>query len=171
MPTSPQDWALSYYKQASAEWRAYHTLSQTRDLPICIPLHVLQMAMEKLGKAHRLRSGDIDVEYAKSHHTAFEKMVAAILSAQGHQIFRDLNQFDRRKTHNQLIELARDIERLCPAVDPTNTPQNSEYPWEHGGHIHVPSEWHFSEITKQLKSPVGLRLFKVVAVALSTFAK
>jgi len=118
--------------------------------------------MEKLGKAYRLRRAASSIAAANTHHVAFEKSVAAILSARGRQIFSGMKPGTVRFLRLHLRELARDIERLCPAVDKVNTASNSEYPWESGGQLFVPVEYEFTEITRRFKGTNGVRMMKVI---------
>lgn len=124
MPTTADDWADAYLKQAKAEWRVWKELCQTSGIPECVRLHLLQMSMEKLGKAYRLRLGATSIDDATRHHVAFEKTVSAILNAKGRQLFQRLHARNFRIMKFHLLELARDIERLCPAVDKVNTASN-----------------------------------------------
>lgn len=107
MPLTQDDWADGYLKQAKAEWVVWNTLRDTSDIPECVRLHLLQMSMEKLGKAHRLRHGALSIEAASKHHVAFEKTVAAILSARGRQIFSGMKPDTVRFLKPHLRELAR----------------------------------------------------------------
>lgn len=162
MPLTAEDWADAYLKQAKAEWRVWNDLRNTPGIPECVRLHVLQMSMEKLGKAHRLRQGTTSIEDANKHHVAFEKTVSAILSARAGRIFQGLNPATVRFMKPHLRELARDIERLCPAVDKVNTASNSEYPWESGGQLFVPVDYPYTEITRRLMGTDGMRMMKVI---------
>ena len=48
-------YAQGFYDQGWSDWQAYGVLTRAKELPRCHPLHYLQMACEKLGKAYRLR--------------------------------------------------------------------------------------------------------------------
>lgn len=162
MPLTPDDWADAYLKQAKAEWRVWNDLRETPNIPECVRLHMLQMSMEKLGKAYRLRQGATSIDDANTHHVAFEKTVNAILAVRARQLFPNLKPNNIRFIRTHLGGLARDIERLCPAVDRVNTASNSEYPWESGGQLFVPVEYSFEGITRRLTDPKGVRMMKVV---------
>jgi len=163
MSASADDWADAYLRQAKKEWQVWLMLRATTDIPECVRLHLLQMSMEKLGKAYRLRRRATTVEDARSSHLSFAKTVSAVLNVRGREIYPDLDDYTLRFLKRFLVDLARDIERLCPSVDKDNTKSNSEYPWEHGGSVVVPAEYTFTIFDRLNPWNVnGLRMMKLI---------
>ncbi|HEV8551544.1 MAG TPA: hypothetical protein VGQ57_20995, partial [Polyangiaceae bacterium] len=134
-------YASAFIAQARSDWQAYRVLEQSEVAP-CHPLHYLQMVCEKVAKAYRLRDTQAPVDQLVSTHSGFSKFISAFFAA----VLKDeyvgksaqlasLIQFSRR--------LAREIEKLAPAVDRLSTPENAEYPWERDGHVTAPCEFGF----------------------------
>jgi hypothetical protein len=53
--------------------------ARAKDLPRCHPLHYLQMACEKLGKAYRLRNPRADVDAIVTRHVGFTQFINEFL--------------------------------------------------------------------------------------------
>lgn len=166
MPT-PDEWAVALARQAKADISTWNYL-QTADLPECKKLLFLQMACEKLVKAHLCDQGSAPSSLQSSHaYTAKNlpgviRVQLTILRAKP-KLIRAIVSFTKR--------IAREIELLAPAVDDGGRrPDNCEYPWEDRGHqLWVPVDWTF--FTDQfVKSPVGLKFLKLVHEAIERFA-
>lgn len=111
-----------------------------KHLPQCHQLHYLQMAMEKLAKAHRIAGGTPIDEIRKSHG-GIEKAINAIMR----QVLARTPGTSEKWIIDQSRSLARKIELLHPAVRAgESVPANCEYPWlDGGGQIRVPAEHNF----------------------------
>jgi hypothetical protein len=64
--------------------------------------------------------------------------------------------------------LAREIEKLAPAVDRAGAPENAEYPWEAGEEVISPCHYSYPRLSLLL-SPGGRTLLKLLARAIQEF--
>jgi len=113
-------------------------------MPRSQKLHFLQMACEKLAKAHLLKGGS-RLEDLEQSHAYIAKHLPTIVRQQ--MILNGENERVANSVRDQCKRLAREIELLSPAVkDGGRREDNCEYPWEHGGKLHVPAEWHFPNL-------------------------
>jgi len=124
--------AAAYFDQAWSDWQTYVYLTRAAGLPRCHSLHYLQMACEKLGKAYRLRNGAADVDAIVTRHAGFAQFVNEFLRSPS--VVDDYaGQSARHKAVCKTsFALAREIEKLAPAIDRMHSPENAEYPWERG---------------------------------------
>jgi hypothetical protein len=63
---TPDDWGRAYARQARADFDAWDHLQGSK-LPECQKLHFLQMACEKLTKAHLCKAGSRPQDLQSSH--------------------------------------------------------------------------------------------------------
>jgi len=105
MPPLRSEWATGFLDQSRSDWAVFRKLYQDEDVPLCHPLHYLQMACEKLAKAHRLQSTAADVAGLLERHVGFVRFVRSYLRS---------NEMKGRYQgrHSQLQELAR----LCAQI-------------------------------------------------------
>lgn len=93
---------------------------------------------EKPAKAYRLRDTRSPVGELVSRHTGFAKFVGRFFAA----VLKDEHR-GREAQLQGLIgrarTLAREIEKLAPAIDRVAAPENSEYPWERDDRIVAPA--------------------------------
>lgn len=162
------NWQTAYALQAKSDLEARDCLLRSEDLPSCHQLHYLQMACEKLCKAHLIRKGTDPQVLRKSH-----AYIAKPLPTIARQI---LSREAGRQTKNTWVidaikRLARQIELLAPAVDDDKTVlENCEYPWpETTGHIVVPAQHNFK--FSLLHEKAGVTLLKVVRLAIDEVLK
>ena len=159
------DWGRAYAKQALADFTTWITLHQHADIPGSQKLHFLQMACEKLAKAHLCIAG-ADPFQLQSSHAYIASTLPIIVQD---QIARTTGK--RPKAWAYILRLsrqiAREIELLSPAVDDNNRrPDNCEYPWEDSaGLLHVPAEYAFPTLNL-LTSPAGRTFLKLVYEAI-----
>jgi hypothetical protein len=162
--SSPQEWAKAYARQASADFQTWNRLKQV-DVPECHRLLFLQMACEKLCKAHLCGRGTDPVHLQSSHgYTA--KVLPTIVK----------EQIGRSKTPNArwVLEQARflavEIELLAPAMRRGGKrPDNCEYHWEdHGGVLHVPLDATFPP-SNLIATRAGTAFVKSIQRALDVF--
>jgi hypothetical protein len=66
MMATIDEWSLAYARQASADFNTFD-LIQSLDVPDCHKLQFLQMACEKLVKAHRCVTGTPPEDLQSSH--------------------------------------------------------------------------------------------------------
>ena len=65
-------------------------------------------------------------------------------------------------------QLAREIEKLVPAIDCEKTPQNAEYPWEEDGKIVSPRDYEFPNL-HSLRSAEGFQFLRLLKTAFTDF--
>ena len=135
------------------------------DVEVCHSLQFLQMACEKLVKAHLCGTGS-DPATAQTSHAYIAKTLPLILRQQATDL-----RFTGKKARAVLQHskyLAEEIEILAPAVKRgEGRPDNCEYPWEDGvGKLHVPLEWSFIP-AQLLDLPAGRTFLKLVREAIN----
>src|SRR5258708_26532484 len=110
---TPDEWGSAYARQAQADVDAWDHLQES-PLPQCQKLHFLQMACEKLAKAHLCKAGSRP-ENLQGSHAYIAANLPVILRNQLQlvnakpAVVRRIVRFAKR--------LAREIELLSPAVD------------------------------------------------------
>ena len=133
MKQSSHAWSRAYARQAQADLDAREVLLGAT-VPACQHLHFLQMACEKISKAHRCLGGANPEALRHSHGFA-----AKVLPQIARELLRrsafaaDLG-VAPRGLEAMVRQLARDVDLLAPAVDDDGRrPDNCEYPWEDDG--------------------------------------
>ncbi len=159
-------YAQAFYEQAWSDWQAYETLTRATALPRCHALHYLQMACEKLGKAYRLRNPTADIDAIVTRHVGFAQFVNEFLRSPA-IVAEYKGQSARHKAVCKTsFALAREIEKLAPAIDRTHSPENAEYPWERGdwergtGEVLVPCQYDYPSLSL-LDTPGGGTFMKL----------
>jgi len=173
MPTS-QEWGRAFAKQARADFDTWNALQlyvklppEARPLPRCQKLHFLQMACEKLAKAHLLKGGS-RVSDLKQSHAYIAKHLPTIVRQQ--MIQEGENERVANSIRDQCKRLAREIELLSPSVDDgSRREDNCEYPWVHGAALYVPAEWAFANLNL-LTEPNGRNILKRIRQAIEHLA-
>jgi hypothetical protein len=162
-------YARAFMAQARSDWRVYAHLSASGDAP-CHALHYLQMASEKLAKAYRLRETTSPVAVIVSHHTGFTKFIRQyLLSARYREAYRGKSAQLHRLVQDA-AKLAMEIEKLAPAVERRNAPENVEYPWQAGDKVIAPCEWSFPALSL-LNAPHGRAFLKTIESAFRDFGE
>jgi hypothetical protein len=161
--------AFAFIAQARSDWAAYRVLSRDHGLPVCHSLHYLQMVCEKLAKAYRLRDTKTAVDDLVSKHSGFAKFVGPFIAATLKDDYRgrdaQLRQFlSRTRT------IAREIEKLAPAVDRLASPENTEYPWERDERVVAPCAHSFPSL-QLLRQPGGRAFLNLIERALDGFER
>jgi hypothetical protein len=137
------DWALAYARQAAADFRAWELYEQHPEAVAaeCHKLLFLQMACEKLCKAHLIRTG-AEPEDVRRKHGSIGKHLRTIIREQIIHTGQD-----PRKVRGLLTlvgHLAEEIEVLNPAMKRgERRPDNCEHPWEAGDRVISPLDWPF----------------------------
>jgi len=163
--STPEEWGKGYARQAEADWDTWDKLQRDDAVPQCHKLLFLQMACEKLTKAHLCTTGSDPRDLQASHaYTAknlhlvirHEAANAGIGAKRAAQVVR----------HTKL--LAQEIELLAPAVKRGGQrPDNCEYPWEdEDGRLHVPLDWTFAP-SRLLVVPAGRTFLKLIRQAIN----
>ncbi len=168
MPVTREEWAATYAMQARSDFEVYKILTQLEEVEACHRLHYLQMACEKIAKAYRLRDTETSLENAQTRHVAFADFIEIYLrSRKVVKRYAARGEMLKNVTRDARL-FARDIERLAPAVDREQTPQNVEYPWEDNGEVICPCRYDFPML-RRLRSPAGANFLKVIETAFSDF--
>ena len=164
------EWRRGYARQAWADLKTREMLSGPagRDVPECHRLHFLQMACEKLVKAH-LYFGGSPPGKIQSSHAVIAKHLPIIV-----------NEYYRRQKGQNLPHhlmarvrsLSREIELLAPAVDNAGLqPANCEYPWLDTAtrRVFVPVDYGFRnlDLPREVAGRLILKIMPVAIAALS----
>jgi hypothetical protein len=166
--------AAAFFDQAWSDWQAYVHLTRAPSLPRCHPLHYLQMACEKLGKAYRLRNASANVDAIVTRHVGFAQFISEFLRSPA-----VLEDYEGQSARHKAVcktsfALAREIEKLAPAIDRTYSPENAEYPWERGdweagtGQVLVPCKYDYPALSL-LDTPGGRAFVKLIERALRDY--
>jgi hypothetical protein len=172
MPTQ-DEWACAFAKQAAADFDAWNALQFYKPsqgippLPRCQKLLFLQMACEKVAKAHLLKTGS-KLENLEASHAYTAKHLPMIVRTQ--MIINGENQRVAKKVHDQCKRIAREIELLSPSVkDGGRREDNCEYPWVSGGVLRVPADWPFSNLNFLMEAG-GRNILKRIREAIARLA-
>jgi hypothetical protein len=163
--TGLEPWRVAYARQARADLQARDQLLADPTLPESQQLHFLQMACEKLCKAHLCAHG-VDPDVLRRSHAFISVHLPTIA----------LQQFARKSDGRRgagswviaaIRSLARRIELLAPSVDDGGRiPANCEYPWvAPDGSVRAPCDHHFA--IDLLYDRAGRHLLKVVHTAIT----
>jgi len=137
-------------------------------LPACHQLHYLQMACEKIAKAYRCRDTSVDLKELLKRHVGFAKFMGSFLASPSIQSAYRGRDAQLREVAKLARALAREIEKLAPAVDRAGSPENAEYPWESGEDVISPVQYSYPRLSL-LTSAGGRTLLKLVARAIREF--
>jgi hypothetical protein len=159
--------ARQFIAQARSDWGVYELLSGRADVAACHKLHFLQMACEKLAKAHRLRDTKSPVEELLSSHTGFARFMPSFCKLALGEKYRGKDSQLARVIKDSRA-LAREIEKLAPAIDRRATPENAEYPWERDNEVIAPCEHNFPSLNLFGK-PGGRTFLKLLKQGMETF--
>jgi hypothetical protein len=162
-----RDWARAFAVQAKADMQAREALIQHADLPLCQELHFLQMACEKLAKAHLYLQGSRSEDIQSSHGFG-RKQIPLIL--------REIYLRKRGRRENtwlfpEIRRLANEIALLHPQVnDGGARPDNCEYPWvDAQDQLHTPAEHDFGNLALA-KTQAGREFMKLLKLAIDEAA-
>jgi len=171
MPPTNKEWARGYARQALSDLRVREALVDPKlKVEKCHRLHYLQMAAEKVCKAHLMAAADgLDhvIEIRKSH-----AYIAGSLPAIARQYYARINQNNEisRWEISEIKRLAREIQMLAPACKGEEIREdNSEYPWEDGkGNICIPCQYNFPNIDDGNRAIV--RLISLIRTAAESYS-
>lgn len=169
MPADRDTWARAYARQSRSDFRLFaELLSGVATVEACHRYHYLQMACEKIAKAYRFRDTAASSSDLWTSHVAFSKFIESFLTSPPIKVryrrregaLRSFTRFARR--------LAREIEKLAPAVDRDQSPGNVEYPWLVEDTVVVPCEFYYPSMAV-LAQPDGRRFLKLIQEAIVEF--
>jgi hypothetical protein len=168
MSVDYKDWRIAYAIQAKADLRAREFLAQS-DLPECQQLHFLQMACEKICKAHLCGTGTNPEHLQKSH--AYISGALPVIARTQFAANGKNNPSDKSWVIGAVRVLAQKIEDLAPAVHHQGTvPANCEYPWlDANGKVIVPVQHKFG--INLLKDKAGRTLLSILHKAADDLAR
>jgi hypothetical protein len=161
------DWAKGYARQSAADLSTWEALKSSSGVPECHKLLFLQMACEKLAKAH-LCAGGTDPGTFQTSHAYIAKTLPVIIRQQ--IAFSGSGIKNPKWVYEHAKHLAYEIELLARAVKRGgDRPDNCEYPWQDGnGALHVPLDWSFTP-SRLLLAPAGGTFLKLVRHAIDRF--
>jgi hypothetical protein len=140
MSATKEEWARAYALQALSDLRARDALA-VAGVEKCHRLHFLQMAAEKVCKAH-LAMGSGHENIRKTH--AYVASVLPTIARRFYATISDENQMPNWQM-DRIKRMAREIEVIAPACDAGDVREdNSEYPWLDGsGDVQIPCDYSF----------------------------
>lgn len=158
------DWSRAYARQAEADLATWERLLRDRTVPECHRMIFLQMACEKLAKAHLCRIGG-KIERLQSSHIGTAKTLPAIILQ---RLVPTRKGSDTRRILAYSRQLCGEIEMLAPSIHREGRrPDNCEYPWEdRDGRIYSPLDWSFTP-ADLLLAPIGPTFLKLVKEAVA----
>jgi hypothetical protein len=145
-------------------------LLSAKDLPVCQQLHFLQMACEKLSKAHLCWGGSPPADIQSSHAYSAKAIPLIAIQLLGRGLVP--GETPREGLVKQIRDLAREVELLAPSVDDGGRrPDNCEYPWEDDqGKLVVPADHAFSKLGQLHRHPAAGTFLKIIKVAVQELA-
>jgi len=165
---SREAWAAGFAAQSRSDWQVYGRLAADDQIPACHELHYLQMACEKIAKAYRCRDTTANLEDLLKRHVGFAKFMGSFLASPSIKEAYRGRDAQLRQVAKLARALAREIEKLAPAVDRADSPENAEYPWEAGEEVITPCQYSYPRLSL-LVSPGGRTLLKLLARAIQEF--
>ena len=165
---TPAEWSKAFAVQADADMRTFDRLCLDEKIPTCSRLHFLQMACEKLSKAHLFVTGG-NPDRLQSSHAHIRHALPRILN---HQI-EEHGKIPKHHRHlvAPIKQIAREIELLAPSVrENGQRPDNCEYPWEDPATetLRVPAQYSFHNLSMVLESsPAWTAILKLLRSAIA----
>lgn len=163
--SEPEGWALAYARQADADFRAWELYERHPEAVAaeCHKLLFLQMACEKLCKAHLIR-GRTPREALQDSHGYVAGPLPIVLRQQ--IISSGQNPSKMQEVLHLVRHLAEEIEVLNPAVRRNGQrPHNCEYPWKTADDVRSPLDWTFHPL-RLITAPAGRTFIKLVRGAI-----
>lgn len=159
-------WLKQYARQADADFRAWELLERHPEALAadCHKLLFLQMACEKLCKAHLIGQGT-SPSSLQSSHGYIAKPLPVVIREQ--LVDSQPNPKRRSSIVEHVKRLAREIEVLNPSITRDGLrPDNCEYPWAVGGQVKSPLDWTFHPL-QLCTVPAGRTFLKLVRAAIN----
>jgi hypothetical protein len=163
--SEPAVWARAYARQADSDFKAWELYEKHPEAVAaeCHRLLFLQMACEKLCKAHLIRGGT-PPENLQTSHGYIANPIPVIMQEQMRRMRRNLHGMQGVLT--QIRHLANEIEVLNPAMTRDGQrPDNCEYPWQAGDDVISPLDWTFSP-SRLVTAPSGRIFVKLLRGAI-----
>ena len=165
MPATDEDWARAYARQALSDLDVRDELA-IAGAHKCHRLHFLQMAGEKVCKAHLTSANGH--ENVRKTHAYIEKNIP-IIARLFYSRANDDNAMAQWEAR-EIKRIAKEIQVLAPACDDEGArPDNSEYPWQDGrGDVRTPCEYNFPNIDDESRTII--RLIRLIRAASESYA-
>ena len=162
MATSAE-WAMGYARQADADFKTFEAI-QSLEVPPCHMLQFLQMACEKLVKAHLCGEG-ADPAAMQTSHAYVANTLPVVIRQQA--VVVNFVGGKAREAMKHARRLAQEIDVLAPAVKRGGRRRdNCEYPWEDdNAKLHVPLGWTFQP-SQLIVLPAGRTILKLIRGAI-----
>lgn len=165
--TTADVWADSFARQAAADfhaWELYEAYPAAL-AAACHKLQFLQMACEKLCKAHRIRAGASPESQIGTHRVVAKNLPTIIREE---MIRRNARAKAIAHLSRHVRHLALEIELLTPALSlDGQRPDNCEYPWQVDHEILSPLTWDFS-LLHLCTEPTGRTFLKLLRCAIDS---
>lgn len=168
-----EDWARAFLSQGRSDLRVYDLLvaQPEETVPACHALHYLQMACEKIAKAYRIRDTSAQLSGPNNllrRHVGFVKFMSAFLLSPALRDAYAGRTAQLRQVSRTTLAIARQVQKLAPAVDDETSPENVEYPWQLGSEVIAPCDHRFAHVAL-LRAPGGATFLKLVRRAVDEF--
>jgi hypothetical protein len=166
MAAADDQWARGYALQALSGLGAREALVNA-NAEKCHRLHFLQMAVEKVCKAHlTVASGHNHVR--KTH--AYMMGTFPVIARQFYGKLNDGNKI-RGWELSEIRRLAREIQLLAPACNEGDFREdNSEYPWaDASGNVCIPCEYSFPNLDDGNRAII--RLIHLIRIAAESYGQ
>jgi hypothetical protein len=168
---SRADWDREFSRLAIADYRLWAMFEPEGELaafrtsvPTCQRLMLLQMACEKLCKAHIYRGGSDIPDDAQTSHAHVSKRLPQVLREEMRRLGCSAETVNRQVSQQRLI--AREIELLNPAVkDGGRRLDNCEYPWQEQYLVRSPLDYSFPIEDLFRSRPHGPSILKLIKTA------
>lgn len=160
------DWIRAYARQADADFRAWELYEKHPEAVAsdCHKLLFLQMACEKLCKAHLISSGT-HVQSLQSSHGYIAKPLPTVIKDQILHLKGNPKKMAGVLAH--MRHIANEIEVLSPQqTRDARRPDNCEYPWQAGDSVQSPLDWTFHP-SQLAVVPSGITFLKLVRSAIN----
>ncbi|MFO0949178.1 MAG: hypothetical protein U1D30_25250 [Planctomycetota bacterium] len=162
------EWRQAYARQAKADFNTFQRI-QFLDpaIPECHRLQFLQMACEKLVKAH-LFGGKTAPNNLQMSHAVIAKHLPVVLRERATTV--NYKGKAARAALDYSKKLSHELEMLAPAVKRGGKrPDNCEYPWEDDqSEIHAPIDWTFTP-TQLLIERHGRTVLRLIAESIDNY--
>ena len=157
------DWSSAYARQADADFKTFEII-QDLHVPLCHKLQFLQMACEKLVKAHLCGLGT-EPRNLQTSHAYIAGTLPVVLRHQA--VLVNFTGKKAKKVLSRARIIAQEIDVVAPAVDRGGRrPDNCEYPWEDTvGTLRTPLEWPFN-LAELILIPSGRTILKLIRGAI-----
>jgi hypothetical protein len=159
------EWVRAFARQAEADFRAWELLGEHPQALVaeCHRLQFLQMACEKICKAHLLDQ-TAPLDRLTQSHGYIAKPLPALIRQELVRI--NASDADQARILRHVKQLANEIQLLNPAVDRNGQrPDNCEYPWSAGDKVRSPLDYTF-EPTRLVAKDSGRSFLKLLRKAI-----